>query len=75
MKPWVKTGIFFAIWMFIFMTFIAPYLLVWIGLEDENEPKFPIAKLIISAIVYTIAGMFIGYINRNNKKIKKQIDS
>lgn len=75
MKPWIKIGLFFAVWMFVFMTFIAPYILISMGLQDENEPKFPIAKLIISVIVYTIAGMILGYINRNNKKIKKQIDS
>ncbi len=45
MKPWVKTGLFFAVWMFVWMTFAAPYIFVWIGLQDEDEPKFSIGSL------------------------------
>lgn len=77
MKPWVKTGLFFAVWMFVFMTFVAPYIFVWIGLEDYNYGKTqPITKIIISAVIYTIGGLIIGYMNRNKyKKPKKQIDA
>ncbi len=76
MKPWVKTGLFFAIWMFVFMTFIAPYIFVLIGMQDEKEPKFPLAKIVINAVVFTIAGLYIGYRNSMKKKNpKKQINS
>lgn len=75
MKPWVKSGLFFAVWMFVFMTFIAQYIFVWIGIQDEAEPKFPLSKIVINAFVFTVFGLYIGYKNRNNKKIpKKQIE-
>lgn len=62
--------------MFVFMTFIAPYVMVWIGLEDESEPKFPTAKIVINAVVFTIGGLIFGYWNEKRKyKPKKQIDS
>jgi len=76
MKPWVKTGLFCAGWMFAWMTFAAPYVFVWIGLQDEDEPKFSIGKLVVNTVGFTITGLIIGYINRNNnKKPKKQIDA
>ena len=77
MKTWVKFGLIWGIWMFITMTFIAPYIFVWIGLEDASEPKFPTSKIVINAIVFTVGGLIFGYWNdRNNKKQpKKQIDS
>jgi len=69
MKPWVKTGLFFALSLFIWMTFIVPYIFVWIGLQDENEPKYSIGKIVINIIGFTITGLIIGYLNRNNKKL------
>lgn len=74
MKPWVKTGLFFAMWLFIWMTFVVPYIFVWIGLKDENEPKFNVVKITISIVVYTIAGLIYGYVTRNRKNAKKQIE-
>jgi len=68
MKPWVKIGLFTSVWLFAWMTFIAPYIFVWTGLQDEDEPKFSTGKIIINVIGYTITGLIIGYINRNNKK-------
>lgn len=73
MKPWVKTGLIWAAYMFIIMTFVYPYILPLFGLEDEESEKHPVARLVINAVVFTIAGLFIGYRNRNNKKVKKQI--
>lgn len=75
MKPWIKTGLFFAAWMTVFMTFIAPYISVWVGLEDEVIFDNNIPKIIISAVVYVIAGLIVGYINRNNKKPDKQFEN
>lgn len=76
MKPWIKVGLFYAVWMFVFMTFIVPYVFVWIGLQDETEPKFPIAKIIINAVCWIIFGLIFGYWNEIRKyKPKKQIDS
>jgi hypothetical protein len=75
MKPWVKTGLFSAVSMFVFMTFISPYIFVWIGLQDEDEPKFPLRKIIISIVVWTIFGFYMGYKSKNKYKPKKQIDS
>ncbi|MHA3788068.1 hypothetical protein ACX0HA_07650 [Flavobacterium hauense] len=75
MKLWIKAGLFWALWMFIIMTFAAPYVMVWIGLQDESEPKFPIAKIIINAIIFTIGGFIFGYWTFERKKrSKKQID-
>lgn len=76
MKTWVKFGLIWAVWMFIIMTFVAPYVMVWIGLENESEPKFPTAKIIINAVVFLIFGLVFGYWNEKRKyKPKKQIDS
>ncbi|MFD2601079.1 hypothetical protein [Flavobacterium suzhouense] len=76
MKPWVKTGLFYAIWMFVFMTFVAPYILVWTGFQDENEPKFLIGKILINAVFWLIFGLIFGYWNGKKKNgPKKQIDS
>lgn len=76
MKTWVKSGLFFALWMFVWMTFIVPYIFVWIGLQDKDESKFSIGKLVINAVVFTIAGLIFGYWNFKRKyKPKKQIDS
>jgi len=76
MKSWVKVGLFYAVWMFVFMTFIVPYVFVWIGLQDETEPKFPIGKIIINAVCWIIFGLIYGYWNEKRKyKPKKQIDS
>ena len=76
MKTWVKFGLIWAVWMFIIMTFVAPYVMVWIGLEGESEPKFPTAKIIINAVVFLIFGLIFGYWNEKRKyKPKKQIDS
>ena len=76
MKPWVKAGLLWALWMFVFMTFVAPYILVWTGFQDENEPKFPLAKIVINAVVFTIFGLIFGYWNSKKKNgPKKQIDS
>lgn len=73
MKPWVKTGLLWAAWMFIIMTFVAPYIMPLFGLEEDTD-KFSVLKMIINLVVFTITGLIVGYINRNNKKPKKQID-
>lgn len=75
MKPWIRIGLFFAVWMMLFMTFVSPYIMYWIGLEDDVLFDFSAPKLIISAVCYTIGGIAVGYINRNNKKVKNQIDA
>lgn len=77
MKPWVKTGLFYAIWMFVFMTFVAPYILVWTGFQDESELKFPMHKIIFNAVWWLIFGLAFGYWNhkKQTKGPKKQIDS
>lgn len=76
MKPWIKVGLFYAVWMFVFMTFVAPYVMVWIGLEDESEPKFPMYKILFNAVWWLIFGLAFGYWNEKRKyKPKKQIDS
>ena len=75
MKPWVKVGLIWSAYMFVIMTFVYPYILPLFGLEDEESEKYSIARIVINAAVLTIAGLFIGYKNRNNKKVKKQIDS
>lgn len=75
MKPWVKAGLFWALWMFVIMTFVVPYIFVWTDPEDEEMPNFKISRIAISAVVFAVTGLLVGYLNRNNKKIKKQIDS
>lgn len=75
MKPWIRIGLFFAVWMMLFMTFVSPYIMYWLGWEDEVIFDFSLPKIIISTICYTIGGMAIGYINRKNKKPKNQIDA
>ncbi len=75
MKPWIKTGLFFALWMTLFMTFISPYIMYWTGFENEVIFDYNMPKIIISTVVYVIAGLIIGYINRNNKKPDKQFDN
>jgi len=74
MKPWVKAGLFFSIWMFVFTTFIAPYIYIGIGTQDESEPKFTLVKIIINALASIGAGFWIGYSNKK-KAPKKQIDA
>jgi len=75
MKPHVKVGLFFAVWMFVIMTFVMPYIFVWIGLQDADEPKFPLVKIIINVIVWTIFGFYMAYKSKNKNTPKKQIDS
>lgn len=75
MKPWIKTGLFFAIWMTLFMTFVSPYFMYWFGWEDDVIFDFNLPKILISTVIYLITGFIIGYINRNNKKPKNQIDA
>ena len=76
MKPWVKFGLLWALWMFAIMTFVAPYIYVGIGTQDESEPKFTLTKIVINAIVFTIGGLIVGYWNSKRKKEpKKQIDA
>ncbi|OYQ46335.1 hypothetical protein CHU92_01545 [Flavobacterium cyanobacteriorum] len=72
MKPWIKAGLFFAVWMFFFMTLIGPFLYVLVGLEDKVIFDFSIPKLVISGVASTISGLWIGYNNRNRNKIKSQ---
>lgn len=74
MKPWVKAGLLWAAWMFVIMTFIWPYVLPLFGFENESE-KHPVARIIINLVVFTIAGLIVGYTSRNKRKPKKQIDS
>ena len=74
MKPWVKFGLLWAVWMIIFMTFISPYIRVWFGFDEVPE-KQTAAKIIIYSICFIIAGLVVAYINRNKKKPKKQIDA
>lgn len=74
MKPWIKTSLFMAVWMFIIMTFAIPYILPLFGLEQQPQ-KHPAAKIAIDAVAALVTGFWIGYRNRNNKKVKKQIDS
>ncbi|MNK07740.1 hypothetical protein D3C87_256580 [compost metagenome] len=75
MKSWVKFGLFWGAWMTIFMTFIFPYTMVWIGFDEVPE-ELPIAKIIVSIIVFTITGLFIAYRNEKRKKQpRKQIDN
>lgn len=76
MKLWIKAGLYWALWMFIFMTFAAPYILVWTGFQDDSEPKFPVAKIVINAVVFTIGGLIFGHYTFKRKKApKKQIDA
>ncbi|MDV6169829.1 hypothetical protein R1T16_15435 [Flavobacterium sp. DG1-102-2] len=73
MKPWVKFGLLWALWMIVFMVFVSPYLMVWLGFDEVPEEQPPL-KIAIFAVMLTIAGLIVGYVNRNGKKIKKQID-
>ena len=73
MKPWIKGGLIWAAFMFIIMTFVYPYVLPLFGFEQEPE-KHPVARIIINAVVFTIAGLLIAYTGRK-KGPKKQIDS
>lgn len=63
-----------AVFLFVTMTFVYPYILPLFGFEQEPE-KHPVARIIINAVTSVVAGLWIGYSNRNNKKVKKQIDS
>lgn len=74
MKSWMKSGLIWAAWMIVFMTFISPYLMVWVGLDEVPE-KQPIAKIIITSILFIIVGPFLAYRSYKNKKEpRKQID-
>jgi len=74
MKAWVKFGLLWALWMIVFMTFISPYVMVWLGFDEVPE-KHTLGKTIFFSIFFIIAGLAVGYINRNGKKTKKQIDA
>lgn len=72
MKPWIKTGIFWALWMFTVMTFVFPYL-VKLLLGNEDFIGHFWARGLINAVVFGLAGMYMGY-RSHKKKERKQID-
>lgn len=72
MKPATKGAILISVWMFIFGTFILPYVMQAIGSEDIYFDNFW-ARVAINIFVWTIFGIYIAYTN-NKKKAKKQIN-
>ncbi|MFP9113757.1 hypothetical protein ACLI1A_07425 [Flavobacterium sp. RHBU_3] len=72
MKPWIKTGIFWTLWMFTVMTFVFPYL-VKLLLGDEDAFDHFGVRVLINAVVFSITGLYIGY-RSQKKKARKQVD-
>lgn len=64
MKDWVKTGLGWAIWMFIMMTFIWPAI-------DGKE--ITLKSVIIGLVVWTLGGLVFGYAMRKKNKEKESV--
>lgn len=64
-KAWVKTGLNWGFFMFIIMTFLFPYF-------DGTE--ITLKKVLLGAIIWTIGGLFFGFIMKLffNATIQKQ---
>lgn len=61
MKKWVKQGLIWGLLMFVFMAFVLPLI---------KGSEIILSKVLISFVIWTIAGIAYGYLMRS--KIKEE---